>query len=225
MSAPQPRTSSGGAAEDWESTYLDSPRLWSGEPNAALVSVVSSLPGPDAAAGRTRCLDLGSGEGADALWLAGLGWQVTGLDIAPTAVARARETARGRGFSPQQADFRTADLTVWEPEDAEFGLVTVSYLHMPEHAERISILRAGLRALAPGGRLVSVAHVSAPPWADPHAQPWSTTRMPEQELEHLALDWDDWQVEEAGLRMRTVTGPDGTGASLDDGVLVVRRRA
>ena len=74
------------AREQWEARYADSDRIWSGRPNATLVGLVGSLtPG--------RALDLGAGEGADALWLASLGWRVTGLDLSETALGRARAAA------------------------------------------------------------------------------------------------------------------------------------
>ena len=71
--------------EFWEDLYAGKSR-WSGNPNPVLVDVVGALsPG--------RSLDLGCGEGADVLWLAGQGWDATGVDISSTAVSRARAAA------------------------------------------------------------------------------------------------------------------------------------
>lgn len=54
-----------------------------------------------------RVVELGFGTGRDALWFADLGHRVTGLDFAPSAVARASEVAGRRGLD---ATFRVLDL-------------------------------------------------------------------------------------------------------------------
>src|SRR5687768_14452181 len=69
-------------AQCWDAKYRGRDRLFSGAPNGVLVAEVADLaPG--------RALDVGCGEGADALWLARRGWQVTGVDISETALRRA----------------------------------------------------------------------------------------------------------------------------------------
>ena len=67
----------------WEERYASADAVWSGRVNATLAEVVSTL-----AVG--RALDLGCGEGGDAIWLAQQGWQVTAVDVSPTAIARCR---------------------------------------------------------------------------------------------------------------------------------------
>ena len=76
----------------WEARYAAVDRLWSGDPNDWL---------PEFALGWEpgRALDLGCGEGADAVWLAEHGWDVTGLDLSATAIARMRARARDRGLA------------------------------------------------------------------------------------------------------------------------------
>lgn len=82
------------AAQHWNARYGERKRMWSGAPNRALVEAVGDLaPG--------RALDLGCGEGADSVWLATGGWQVTGVDISSTAIERAGELASERGVSDQ----------------------------------------------------------------------------------------------------------------------------
>jgi SAM-dependent methyltransferase len=76
--------------QEWNERYAGSNQIWSGQPNQALVTEVSELrPG--------RALDVGCGEGADAVWLAQRGWAVTGLDVSGVALDRARLHARDAG--------------------------------------------------------------------------------------------------------------------------------
>ncbi|WP_090933826.1 class I SAM-dependent methyltransferase [Nonomuraea jiangxiensis] len=62
-------------------------------PSAELVELVKELPDPH---GR-RALDLGCGTGSNAVYLAGLGWDVVGVDTAPNAIKQARRRAKAAG--------------------------------------------------------------------------------------------------------------------------------
>jgi len=91
-------------AEQWETRYAASTKVWSGRPNATLTRVASTL-------SVGRALDLGCGEGADVIWLASQGWDAVGIDLSPTAVRRASAAARQAGVSG--ARFESADLNTW----------------------------------------------------------------------------------------------------------------
>src|SRR5688572_33495109 len=85
-----------GAAEqaaEWDARYSEGEGAkWSGRPNGRLVYEVADL--------RPRnALDVGCGEGADAIWLARRGWTVTAIDISDVAVSRAREAAELAGVT------------------------------------------------------------------------------------------------------------------------------
>src|SRR5712691_9040681 len=72
--------------EDWDRMYSKHEHLWSAKPNRMLVAEVGALrPG--------RALDLACGEGQNAVWLAGLGWDVLGIDFSEVAIAKARRRA------------------------------------------------------------------------------------------------------------------------------------
>jgi thioredoxin reductase/SAM-dependent methyltransferase len=199
-------------ATHWEQRYAGSPRVWSGRPNATLVDVASSMP-----LGRT--LDLGCGEGADTIWLATQGWEATGIDISPTAIARAADAARTAGVS---ARFVAADLATWT-EEGEFDLVTASFLHSPVALNRTQALRHAAERVAPGGRLLIVSHAAPPPWASPEHAHDHAFLSPSQELLDLALDPEEWTTEIAEVHTRDTTAPDGRPARLHDGVVLIRR--
>ena len=74
-------SSDGGAAQVWDEMYRSRARIWSGEPNPQLIAEAAPLP-PGTA------LDLGCGEGADAIWLASRGWKVTAVDVSQSRLAR-----------------------------------------------------------------------------------------------------------------------------------------
>jgi SAM-dependent methyltransferase len=199
--------------EFWENRYGEKHAIWSGRANRMLVDTVADLP-------PGRALDLGCGEGGDAIWLAERGWAVTGVDISPTAVARATRAATDRGLS---ADFRTVDLETWRTEET-FDLVTACFLQSPLTFGRAEVLRRAAGLVAPGGHLLSVAHAAAPPWSGMAADPTMVFPTPAGDLAALAVG-ADWDVVIAEVRARPATGPDGQQATLDDSVVLVRRRA
>jgi SAM-dependent methyltransferase len=80
-------------------------RVWErGEPAAALVALAE---GPSALP-PGRALDLGCGTGTDSVYLARRGWDVTGVDQVPRALALARRRAAAAGVTPR---FVSGDVT------------------------------------------------------------------------------------------------------------------
>lgn len=142
---PDPRAPS--APAEWDELYSGSDRVWSGSPNGALVAEAGALP-------PGRALDVGCGEGADAIWLARRGWQVTALDVSRVALDRAARAARASGVT---VGWVCAGLLEAGLPSGGFDLVSVFYpalLRTPgADAER-----ALLDAVAPGGTLLLVHH-------------------------------------------------------------------
>ncbi|MBC9927447.1 MULTISPECIES: bifunctional NAD(P)/FAD-dependent oxidoreductase/class I SAM-dependent methyltransferase [unclassified Leucobacter] len=213
----------------WENHYGGAGPVWSGKVNATLAAVVAELaPG--------RSLDLGSGEGGDALWLAQRGWQATGVDISATAVARANEAAAAAGLSENRARFVVADLaTLGDRELAELGLtgmdlVSASFFQSPVELPRATILRAAARLVAPGGHLVLVSHAAAPSWVtfEPGAEP--VFPSPESELRDLGIapggeHAQEWETLRAEVVQREILDPEGRPATIGDSLVVLRRIA
>ena len=137
----------------WEGHYRKRERVWSGNANPILIEVAESLPSGTA-------LDLGCGEGGDAVWLARLGWQVTAVDVSNTALHRAAAEATTADVETL-IDFQKHDLTRSFPEGS-FDLVSAQYLQSPIEFPRDRVLKRSAEAVAPGGLLLIVAHAFRP---------------------------------------------------------------
>jgi 2-polyprenyl-3-methyl-5-hydroxy-6-metoxy-1,4-benzoquinol methylase len=133
--------------EDWNTRYAAVENLWARKPNRFLVAEVADLP-------PARALDLACGEGQNAIWLATLGWEVTGVDYSNVAIDKARARAAREGV---QVHFVCADLLEYEPSPGAFELVILLYFHIPSR-ERRAVLASAAGALAPSGTLVLVGH-------------------------------------------------------------------
>lgn len=198
--------------EFWEERYRARDRVWSGNPNPVLVTVVEPLE-PGAA------LDLGCGEGADAVWLARRGWTVTAVDVSTVALDRAAAHAKEEGVESRVA-FERHDLGHSFPAGS-YDLVSAQFLQSPLDWPRAEILRSAAAAVAPGGLLLIVEHAAAPPWAEHHHDHRFPTA--DETFADLALDPSVWTTERCGVHEREATGPDGQTGVLLDNVIAARR--
>lgn len=204
-------------ADWWEARYAGTEHAWSGRVNKVLADVAAELtPG--------RALDLGCGEGGDVVWLAQHGWTVTGVDLSPTAAERARVAAASAGIAADAARFEAADLATWTTPE-RYDLVTISFLHSwPLLIPREEILRRATEFVAPGGHLLITAHVGPPSWGGDHELVHSYRfPTPAGDLDALALEPGQWDVLACETREREITAPDGSPATLTDGVVLVQR--
>lgn len=197
----------------WDQHYQTTIRPWSGEANYVLVDMVENSP-PGTA------LDLGCGEGGDAVWLAMRGWRVAAVDVSATVLDRVRQLAAASGVK-ERVSAEQHDLARTFPNGA-FDLVTALFLHSPLDFPREQVLRQSVRAVAPGGMLLIVDHGSVAPWswkqdADPHFP------SPEDILASLDLEPNVWRTERLASPKREATGPGGQTAIVVDTVVAVRR--
>ncbi len=201
----------------WDDRYLSHTALWSGDPNPHLVAEAARLtPG--------TALDVGTGEGADAIWLAGRGWLVTAVDLSTVALERAAAHAAQLGADiAGRIGWLHEDLASWDPSPARYDLVSAQYLHLPA-APRRALFGRLAEAVAPGGTLLIVGH---------HPADLQTTmpRPPMPELFYTgddiaaALDPGEWAIITNASPGRTATDPDGNTVTIHDTVLQARRRS
>ncbi|MCM8553768.1 cyclopropane-fatty-acyl-phospholipid synthase family protein [Streptomyces sp. STCH 565 A] len=201
------------AAEFWEARYRDTGRVWSGRPNTFLVREASGL-APGAA------LDLGCGEGADAVWLASRGWRVTGVDISATALERAAAHAAEAGVGDRVA-WERHELGQSFPEGS-FDLVSAQYLQSPVALDQQRVLRAAARAVASGGTLLLVLHAGWPSW---QTEPPFDAVFPTLDgvVAELGLAEGEWAVETKETVRRESTSPEGVEGYREDHVWRLRR--
>ncbi|MEV7872264.1 class I SAM-dependent methyltransferase [Streptomyces sp. NPDC088124] len=199
----------------WGGVHASRPAADGPRPNARLTETVTGLPSGDA-------LDLGCGNGGDALWLARRGWRVTAADLSPVAVERLTALARSHGLEDRVSAVRV-DLRTSFPAGA-YDLVCAHYLHTPFELDRATVLRSAAHALRPGGRLLVVDHGSAAPWSW-NQDPGAHTPSPREVADGIGLAPETWTVERADAPRRIATGPDGRTAEVTDHVLLVRRAA
>lgn len=133
--------------ETWNERYANKEMVWSAEPNRLFADIVGELP-----AG--RALDLGCGEGRNALYLAENGWDVTGVDYSDAGIEKARRLAEHRDVA---VDFRVADAGEIRLEPRSFDLVAVVFLHTGA-SERDHWLPQAIAAVADGGTFVYIGH-------------------------------------------------------------------
>lgn len=201
------------AQEFWEDFYQERDQVWSGRPNRLLVRETAELaPG--------TALDLGCGEGGDAIWLAQQGWQVTAVDVSATALERAAGHAADAGVT---VTWERHDLTESFPA-GQFDLVSAQFLHSPvaPDGERESILRQAANAVAPGGRLLIAGHAGWPTWMTEPPHEYGFHTVPEL-LAALDLPTDEWTVETADVVHTDHAGPNGEAGQRVDNVIRLHR--
>jgi SAM-dependent methyltransferase len=135
-------------AAEWDARYGERDgTMWSGRPNGRLVAEVAALsPG--------RALDVGCGEGADAIWLAQRGWTVTAIDISEVAICRAREASDPAGAC---LEWICGDTLQTSFPARSFDLVSMQYPALPKAASEAAVRRL-LNTVRPGGLLLAVYH-------------------------------------------------------------------
>nr|MCW2727963.1 SAM-dependent methyltransferase [Aeromicrobium sp.] len=190
----------------WDERYGESERIWSGAPNPQLVDRVTGLrPG--------RALEVGAGEGADAIWLAQQGWQVTALDVSRVALDKAAAHAADSGLA-DRITWQQVDLSAWAGEPGTYDLVSAQFMYLDQPALTTLYRQLG-EAVAPGGTLLLVGHHPIDPRHGDHDFP-DVRWTPEEAVSWL--DPDDWtSVDLATVRR------EGHLGTMHDGIVQALR--
>ncbi len=196
---------------EWNRRYDTAEMLWSPEPNRFLVTETEDMaPG--------RALDLGSGEGRNAVWLAERGWEVTAVDFSDVGLAKGRRLAQSRSV---EVAWVLADLLEYQPPARGYDLVIVLYLHLSA-TDRNRVHEAAARALRSGGTLLVVGHDRSN-LAHGHGGPQDPAILftPEDVVDDLA-GVPGMSIVRAERVTRTVSTDEGERTAIDALVRAVR---
>ena len=200
-------------AREWDARYATTELVWSVTPNQFVADELADLP-------PGRAVDLAAGEGRNAIWLAGRGWDVTAVDFSQVALDKGRRLADGEHLDGS-VTWVCADATTWTA-DAAYELVVVAYLQLPPGQRREAVRRA-FAALRPGGTFLLVAHdLSNLGEGTGGPQDPAVLMTADDVLDDL--EGTDFELVRAERVVRQVPQPDGTTAPAYDALVRLQRR-
>jgi SAM-dependent methyltransferase len=179
------------AGRPWDASYTDGPAPWDiGAPQPAIARLEFA----------GTVLDAGCGTGENTLHVAAQGLPVLGVDVAPTAIATARDEAARRGL---RAEFAVADALHLDRLGREFDTVLDSGLfHTFDGDERRQYVASLASVTRPGGRLYVLCFSDAGSDCGPHP-------VSEAELREAFASWRVVSIspERVGTRFHTHGAP------------------
>jgi tellurite methyltransferase len=172
-------------ANPYDTRYAGADYYWGLEPSSLCRRLLGLGPAADGA----RLLEIGCGEGRDAVAFARAGYAVSAFDRSAQGVAKAQRRAREADVA---AELFTADLLVWRPEVSYDVVFSSGVLHYLPPDVREEALAAYQAATVPGGLnahtvLVAKRFIAPAPDAEPTAHLWLSGEI----LDH----YGDWHVD------------------------------
>jgi tellurite methyltransferase len=169
----------------YDTRYARADFYWGLEPSSLCRRLVDLAP----ATGSARLLDVGCGEGRDAVAFARVGYVVSAFDSSPAGVEKAGRLAREAGVV---LDLFTADLLTWRPEARYDVVFSCGVLHYLPPNLRNEVLANYREATAPGGLnahtvLVAKPFIAPAPDAEPTAHLWTSGE--------LLMQYRDWHID------------------------------
>jgi SAM-dependent methyltransferase len=180
----QPQTSPKEVRERWNKVFVEGAPALNRDPSSVLVAAVRQRkPG--------KALDLGTGEGRNALFLAEKGWMVTGVDISDVAIAEAKRNATARKVELEAV---VGDLDTYPFGKEQWDLITSFYMHSWHDRSPTDVPTRIYEALRPGGLLVieGFAKPDSPYGfsVEQLAKAYARLRVLRGESVHEEADWD-----------------------------------
>lgn len=151
--------------EQLQEIYAGENYYWGTEPNGFAGTALGFLDAPRG----LRALDLGAGEGRDAVLFAERGLRTLAVDVSPNGLEKAERLARERGVRVETRQGDVNDLALDGTFDLVYSIGTVQYIESARRPERFEHLK---EHTAPGGLhalLTFVEHPEVPPapdWGD-----------------------------------------------------------
>jgi SAM-dependent methyltransferase len=195
--------------QEWDERYASTELVWSAGPNMFVTGELAELP-------PGRALDLGAGEGRNAIWLAGRGWQVTAVDFSAVGLAKGAKLAEARGVS---VEWEQADLGAYRPAPGGYDLVLLAYVHLLP-GQFHAVLQIAASAVAAGGTLLVVGHD-----VDNIENGYGGPQVPEllHRVDDVVSALPGLDILRAEQARRPVQTPDGDRFAIDTVVRAQRR--
>jgi len=112
--------------EFWDKRYENPEYIFGTAPNDYLRKQCSTI----LPSGNRRALCLADGEGRNGVWLAQQGWDVTGVDISPAGIDKAKQLALKNHV---QADFLVGNIAEFDFKPNYYQLITSIFFHLPKN--------------------------------------------------------------------------------------------
>lgn len=173
----------------WDERYDEGRFAYGDAPNDFLVESADLL-------ARGNCLCLAEGQGRNAAWLAGHGWDVTAMDQSAVGMARARDLALSRGVTLRT---EVGDLDDYDLGTDRWNTIVSIFGHVPSVLRR-SVHRRVVEALAPGGTFLLEAYTPAQLDAPGTGGPSDADMMPTEADLHQELAGLDFLVSREVMR-------------------------